>query len=305
MAETTVSFGQDLVWRAEAISFDVLQAVLNLLPIEATSAFGGWLCRTIGPLTRQQHIIRTNLRIAFPDKDGAWIARTVKGVWDNVGRSFIELPFLHRIIADPSRLEIVGRERLVQIRDSGQPVIFVSGHIGNWELMSAALLAQGLDVMVAYRTANNPLVDARIRNARAAYGIRRFAPKDAGNMRRLLTALNQGVSLALLTDQRTEEGSPAPFFGKPAQTTPGAARLALKKGVAMIPVSMQRLPGVHFRFTVHDPIPHPNTGDADQDVLQMITAMNASLESAVRLAPSQYFWVHRRWPKSTYEKAPR
>lgn len=301
--EERVSFGQDFAWRVEAIAFDVCAGLLGLLPIEATSAFGGWFLRTFGPLTRQQHIIRTNLSIAFPDKDEAWIRTAVRGVWDNVGRSFIELPFGRRIIDDPKRIEIVGLDRLHRIRDSGGPAIFVSGHMGNWEVMAPTMLREGLDLMIGYRGANNPYVDQRIRDARARIGVQRFARKDAGNMRRLLTALNQGVSLALLTDQRTEEGQPTPFFGKLAHTTPGAVRLALKKRVPLVPVSIQRLPGVRFRFVVHDPMPWPDTGSEEGDVRQMMTQMNATLEADIRLAPAQYFWVHRRWPKPTYEKA--
>jgi KDO2-lipid IV(A) lauroyltransferase len=303
MDEKPASFGQDLVWRLEALAFDALAFVLGLLPIETTSAFGGWALQMLGPLTRQQNVVRTNLKIAFPDRDEAWLRAATRGVWDNVGRSFIELPFGQRIVADPTRLEIVGAERLHRIRDSGRPAIFVSGHIGNWEMMGAAMLREGLDLMVGYRAANNPYVDERIRQARARFGVQRFARKDAGNMRRLLTALNQGVSLALLTDQRTEEGQPTPFFGKLAHTTPGAVRLALKKHVPLIPVTIQRLPGVRFRFTVHEPIPEPMTGDEAQDISLMLTQMNAVLEADIRQAPSQYFWVHRRWPKPTYERA--
>lgn len=295
--------GQDLIWRAEAAGYDLLAWVLGLLPLEAGSNFGGWLLRTLGPLTRQQNVIRTNLRIAFPDRPAAWIDTATKGVWDNVGRSFIELPFVHRIIAEPGRVELIGRDRLDALRDGGKPVILVSGHMGNWEVMIAALLAAGLDVLVAYRSANNPYVDERIRRARAQYGIRRFAPKDSGNMRRLLKSLNDGISIALLTDQRTEEGEAVPFFGKPAHTAPGAARLALKKGAPMVPVAVERLPGVRFRVTVHEPIPPPRTNDPEADVTEMVRRMNAQLESDIRLAPSQYFWVHRRWPKSTYEVA--
>ena len=89
MSDKPASAGQDLIWRIEAVGFDLLAGTLRLFPVEVASNLGGWLLRTLGPLTRQQHVIQTNLRIAFPDKDKAWIDRTTRGVWDNVGRSFI------------------------------------------------------------------------------------------------------------------------------------------------------------------------------------------------------------------------
>lgn len=302
MSEQGTSVGQDLIWRIEAIGFDLLAGTLRLFPVEAASNFGSWVLRTLGPLTRQQHIIQTNLRIAFPDKDEAWIRETTRGVWDNVGRSFIELPFVHLIMADPNRLEIVGGEVLARIAREHSPTVLVSGHMGNWEVMCASILHAGVDCMVGYRATNNPYVDRRIREARARYGVKNFAQKGGANMRRLLKALTEGASLALLTDQRTEEGISVPFFGRPAMTTPGAVQLALRRGVPLRLMSVQRLPGVRFRIEVHEVIPAPQTGDMDQDVLQMTTAMNAALETVIRAAPEQYFWVHRRWPKATYER---
>ena len=303
MSDKPASAGQDLIWRIEAVGFDLLAGTLRLFPVEVASNLGGWLLRTLGPLTRQQHVIQTNLRIAFPDKDKAWIDRTTRGVWDNVGRSFIELPFVHRIMADPARLEVIGAEIYAAIARDRTPTVFVSGHMGNWEVMCASVLHAGIDCMVGYRAANNPYVDQRIRDARAKYGVKLFAQKGGANMRRLLKALGEGHSLALLTDQRTEEGVSAPFFGRPAMTTPGAVPLALRRGVPLRPVSIQRLPGVRFRVIVHDVIPAPETSDKDQAVLEMTTAMNAFLERVIRDEPAQYFWVHRRWPKSTYEAA--
>ena len=122
-------------------------------------------------------------------------------------------------------------------------------------------------------------------------------------MRRLFKALNDGVSVALLTDQRTEEGVASPFFGRPAMTTPGAVQLALRKAAPVRAMSVQRLPGVRFRVQLHDIIPPPQTGDRDRDVIEMVASVNAAIEAAVRENPEQYFWVHRRWPKATYTES--
>jgi KDO2-lipid IV(A) lauroyltransferase len=101
----------------------------------------------------------------------------------------------------------------------------------------------------------------------------------------------------LLVDQKTDEGVPVPFFGRDAMTTPAPAALALKLGSIILPVSNERLDGARFRMTVHEPITFQPSGDNDRDVLALTALINQRIEACVRYRPSQWLWIHRRWPK--------
>jgi KDO2-lipid IV(A) lauroyltransferase len=109
--------------------------------------------------------------------------------------------------------------------------------------------------------------------------------------------LRAGKAIFLLVDQKTSEGVPAPFFGRMAMTTPAPAALALKLGATILPVTNERLNGARFRMTIHEPIAYAPTGEHDHDVLAVTYEINEVLEGAVRYRPSQWLWIHRRWPK--------
>jgi KDO2-lipid IV(A) lauroyltransferase len=294
-----VSFWQDLSWRVQAVGYDLMRAVLRALPVDGASAFGGWLMRGLGPLSANDTVARTNLAFAFPRMSAAERDRLMPLIWDNVGRTFAEFVLMDRINPASGRIEIVGLDRLEAIKASGKPVIFVSGHFANWEVMMVALFAAGIEAHVAYRPTNNPYVNRRIVEGRARYGITLLSPKGKGG-RDLMLSLRRGTSLAILIDQKDSRGIEAPFFGRPAPTMPGAARMALHYGLPVQPLSVERLGGARFRMTVGEPILLDKTGELDADILAGTTRINGFLEDVIRRRPQEWFWVHRRWRRSEY-----
>lgn len=292
--------GQDIVWRLEAAAFRGLFGFLRLLGVEGASGFGGWLLRTLGPLTGTQKTVMRNLRIAFPDMDEGERKRLAVDQWEQTGRTFAELAVMDRLTPESGRIDLVGMERLYAIRDSGRPVVLISGHLANFEVMAAVIMAAGVPCQVTYRAANNPYVDALIRQSRERYGIKLFAPKGDGT-RELMAGMKRGESIALLVDQKYSQGPEVEFFGQPVNASPGAARMALKFGTVMQPLSVVRLPGVRFRVSAHEPIAVPDTGDKAADVLAGVQAANRFVEDRVREYPVDWFWVHKRWPPQVYE----
>ncbi|MNU40797.1 Lipid A biosynthesis lauroyl acyltransferase [compost metagenome] len=298
--ENKVGFLQDLNWRLQAAAFSGLFAVLRALGVEGASGFGGGLLRTLGPLTGTHKTVTRNLRIAFPDMDARERDRLAVDQWEQTGRTFAELAVMDRLTPESGRIDVVGLERLHAIRDSGKPVVLVSGHLANFEVMAAVIMAAGVPCQVTYRAANNPYVDALIRQSRERYGIKLFAPKGDGT-RELMAGMKRGESIALLVDQKYSQGPEVEFFGQPVNASPGAARLALKFGTVMQPLSVTRLPGVRFRVTAHEPIAVPDTGDKAADVVTGVQAVNRFVEERVREQPVDWFWVHKRWPPKVYE----
>ena len=298
-AHKKVGFFQDLNWRLEAVAFKALFAFLRALGVEGASGFGGKLLRWLGPLTGTHKTVTRNLRIAFPDMDPAERERLAVDQWEQTGRTFAELAVMDRLTPESGRIDIVGLERLHAVRDSGKAVVLISGHLANFEVMAAVIMAAGVPCQVTYRAANNPYVDALIRQSRERYGIKLFAPKGDGT-RELMAGMKRGESIALLVDQKYSQGPEVEFFGQPVNASPGAARLALKFGTVMQPLSVTRLPGVRFRVTAHEPIAVPDTGDKAADVLAGIQAVNRFVEERVKEHPVDWFWVHKRWPDKVY-----
>jgi len=293
---------QDLLWRIEAWAYDFAQFVIRLLPIDAASDFGAWLFRRLGPLTSPHRVAETNLRIVFPKASETEIRSLLDAQWDQLGRWALEFPILDRIIADPSRVEVVGADRLAAIRDGAGPVVFISGHFSSFEIMPAVILHARINCWITGRATNNPYFDASIRRNRGRYGVRQFAPKGAKGTRELLRALGRGECVALMNDQKFNDGVAAPLFGVMAHTAPGPASFALRFGIPIQPFSVERLHKARFRVIVHEPFRLQDTGDRDADIEAGVRRINAFIEDRVRARPAEWFWVHRRWPNEVYKR---
>lgn len=293
---------QDIRWRFEAWAYDFAQFLARLFPIDAVSDFGAWLFRSLGPLTGPHRTARANLRIVFPDATPEEMAGLLRAQWEETGRWIAEFPTLDRIIADPTRVEVVGAERLSEIA-AGQPVVFISGHFSSFEIMSAVIVHSGVTSQITYRAMNNPYVDERFRESRWRYGVRLFAPKGLAGARTLLRALARGESVALMNDQKFNGGVAAPLFGVMAHTAPGPSSFALRFGIPIQPMSVQRIHKARFRVIVHEPFRLEDTGDGEADIEAGVRRINAFIEERVLARPSEWFWVHKRWPKEIYKPA--
>src|SRR5579864_4990164 len=115
---------QDFQWRLETVGYDAVSALMRALPIDAASAFGGWLGRTVGPLTSAHRTALRNLRLAFPEWDELARQTMARRQWENAGRVLIEFFLMDKIMADPSRVELVGVEKLDALKASGRPTVF-------------------------------------------------------------------------------------------------------------------------------------------------------------------------------------
>jgi KDO2-lipid IV(A) lauroyltransferase len=302
MAEPKMNWTQDLAWRLEAVIYDLFTGLFRLLPLDLASAAGGKLGQILGPLSRAHRVAAQNLALAFPERDAAWHKKALQDQWDGLGRSFAEFPQMDRILPSTGRVEVVNAERLRQIAEAKEPVVFISGHLSNWEVMPAAIVDSGIVCQITYRAANNPYVDERIKRSRFRYGVRLFAPKGGDGARELLDALGKGESVALMNDQKFNGGIGGPFFGHLCHTAPGPSRLALRFKTVLQPMSVQRLKGARFRVVVHEPICVLATGHRQADLERAIHQINGFMEERIRERPAEWFWVHKRWANEVYDR---
>ncbi|MBU6506367.1 MAG: lauroyl acyltransferase [Alphaproteobacteria bacterium] len=272
-------------------------AFFRVMPLDAASAFGGWLARTFGPLLGISKRARLNLRRALPELSDAEIGHIVRGMWDNLGRVVAEYPHLGKFkLYEPGgRVTVEGFREIVDARGPKTRFIFFSAHFGNWEIATLAATQAGLDVIEIYRAANNPFVNELINEARGVVRSE-LVPKGGVGARRAIGALAEGKHICMLVDQKMNDGIAVPFFGRDAMTAPALARLALRYDCVVLPCRVERVRGATFHFIADPPIPLPRTGDGQTDVKQLMTAVNAAVEGWVRRHPEQWFWLHRRWP---------
>lgn len=294
-----------LGWRLEATAWDAYEAWYKAKGIDAASDAAGALLRKLGPMTPVQNIARINMQRCFPQAAPPEIERLLGAMWESFGRLIGEMPHLS-VFAGPEfndRVEFIGREIFEEARDKGEPLVIISMHHSNWEVAAAAISQTGLPCHITYRAANNPLIDKRISATRKGYGVKTLTAKGGDGAKALMQALKRGESVALMNDQKMNDGVEAPFFGYPSMTAPGPTRLAMRHGAKLVPLSVRRVGGVRFRVQVHDPIPFSDNPDKSAAIVETVTRINQWVESEIRKAPEQWFWVHRRWAKTVYKQA--
>jgi len=271
---------------------------LRLLSVDRASAIGGAIGRTIGPYLGVTHRAEQNLRACFADKTQPEITAIIREMWDNLGRTACEYAHLENFhfYTPDSRITVRGIEYVNQAIDAGKGAIFVSGHFANWELLSAGLVQRGLPVMTVYRAASNPLTDEIITGLRREIGMLHQAPKGPAGARMLLSWMNEGNHVAMLSDQKMNDGVEAPFFGRPAMCPPAAAQLARRFGCPIVFATIRRTRGAHFIIEVQEPFYVPKSHDRAGDILAGVNEINRRLEAFIRAYPAQWLWLHRRWP---------
>ncbi|HVI50340.1 MAG TPA: lipid A biosynthesis lauroyl acyltransferase [Candidatus Sulfotelmatobacter sp.] len=280
----------------EAVIVWIVFHLFRLLPVDAASAVGGWIGRSVGyrlPVTRRA---RRNLKRAFPDWPTAKVENTLRSMWDNLGRVAGEYPHLEKFSYGPGqRVEVEGIEHLLGLRDDGRPGIFFSAHFGNWELAGLSAARNDLPITLIYRAANNARVNWVFERGRSVAGID-VIPKGASGARQALAKLKQGGHLGMLVDQKMNDGIAVPFFGRDAMTAPALAAFALKFDCPAVPAHVIRENGAHFRIVFQPALRFTKTGDQSADLLSAMTQVNGLIEEWVRAHPDQWMWLHKRWP---------
>lgn len=283
-------------WALQAIPFFLMMGLFKVIGVDAASALGGWMARSLGPLLGPHRTARRNIARALPEMSPEMREATLRAMWSNLGRVFGEYPHFRNYTAYPNaRIEVSGTGHVEAALKAGKGAILVSGHFANWELMALTAYRAGFDGAEVYRPINNPIVNAWIVRQRRSYAYPLQVSKTGEGARQLLKTLKAGKSLAMLADQKHREGVAVPFFGKDAMTVPGPAVFAMRTGAALVPVTMERTTGARFRMAFHPQIEIARTGDATADVKAGLLKINQWLEGVVRARPAMWLWAHDRW----------
>jgi len=278
--------------------FQFILAVLSFLLFKIlgpnlSSNLSGKLFEIIGPYFRSEKIIHSNIKKAVPDIETNYLKKITKLMWNNYGRTFAEYIFIKdfRFGSLKSNIEVEGQNILNQILKSDKQVIFISGHLSNFELMAMYLDSAGVNLCAIYRPLNNIFLNGIMEKIRKNYICKNQIKKGLGGLKKLMVLKKKNYSTALMIDQRVSQGILSDFFGQKALTTTIPAQLVKKFKTPVVPIYIERIKNLKFKITINQPIIFNET-----DTVQNITdKLNKVLEEMILKKPAQWIWSHNRW----------
>lgn len=266
--------------------------IFRLIGYKNSSNLGAKITSFLGPMFRKKTLILKNLNRAFPNEE-IDNEKKIKKIWENYGRILSDYIYLKdfRNGRKNNYINVEGREILNSIKNKKTPVVFVSGHFNNFELMAMEIEKNDIKVAAIYRPLNNLFLNPMMENIRKKYVCKRQIKKGISGTREILKLFKNGVSIALMIDQRVSEGKKIKFFNHEAYTTTIPAQLIKKFGCDVIPVHIERNKRYHFNIKFFEPI----SFDKNKNIMQVTLELNKILEKMILKNPDQWIWTHNRW----------
>tara|TARA_B110000495_G_scaffold198716_1_gene210943 strand:- start:223 stop:1083 length:861 start_codon:yes stop_codon:yes gene_type:complete len=265
----------------------------KILGLRYASYISGKIVSLIGPFFRSKNLIESNILKALPNLRRNEIKNISKKMWNNYGRILAEYVFIKnfRTVKLKNNMQIVGQAILDKIKKDNEPVIFISGHFNNFELMAMQIEKAGINLAVIYRPLNNKFLNFLMERIRKKYICKNQIKKGISGTKQLLSFFKKKTSIALMIDQRVSQGIKSNFFKYEALTTTIPAQFVKKFKCKVIPIYIERINNVNFKMTVHDPLQYSN----DQTIESITFDLNCRLEKMILKNPEQWIWSHNRW----------
>ena len=258
-----------------------------------SSKIGGKIFEIIGPFFRSKKVIYNNIKRALPEIDENNLKNIENLMWNNYGRIFAEYIFLKdfRYGKLASNVQIEGQEILNDIKENNKQVIFISGHLSNFELMAMFIEKSGINLSAIYRPLNNIFLNGIMENIRKRYICKNQIKKGLAGLKKLIKLKKKNYSTALMIDQRVSEGILSPLFNEKALTTTIPAQLVKKFNIPIVPVYIERIDGLKFKITINQPLSFPQNTSQQQ----ITDNLNQILEKFILSKPENWIWSHNRW----------
>ena len=258
-----------------------------------SSKISGKIFEIIGPFFRSKKVIYNNIKRALPEIDQNNLKNIENSMWNNYGRIFAEYIFLKdfRYGKLASNVQIEGQEILNDIKENNKQVIFISGHLSNFELMAMFIEKSGINLSAIYRPLNNIFLNGIMENIRKKYICKNQIKKGLAGLKKLIKLKKKNYSTALMIDQRVSEGILSPLFNEKALTTTIPAQLVKKFNIPIVPVYIERIDGLKFKITINQPLSFPQNLTQQQ----ITDNLNQILEKFILSKPENWIWSHNRW----------
>jgi len=262
----------------------------KILGIKTSRKLFSFLFLLVGPAFKSKNIINNNLNIFFKKKPSLSKEEIIFNMWKNYGKTFIEYVFLNYLRNNVSNIIVIGEENLLEATQKNKPVIFISGHFANFEMMSM-VISKKVPLATIYRPLNNIFLNPFMEFLRKKYICPNQIKKGINGVREAIDFIKKKHSIALMIDQRVSEGEKINFFDEIALTTTLPAQLSNKFNLDIIPVYIERDENDNFKIEFQKIIKAKNF----QNKLELTKELNKILEKMIIRNPGQWIWTHNRW----------
>ena len=277
----------------EFFFISILFFIFKIIGYKNASNLGEKIGKIFGPLFRSSLKIKKNLENSNIGNSNEERERIVKNMWGNYGRIFADYMYIKNFRNENlfKNIEVVGENILEEIKNEKEPVIFISGHFNNFELMALYLEKSGIDLAAIYRPLNNKFLNPLMEKIRFQYICKKQIKKGISGTKEILKHFRNGTSIALMIDQRVSEGIKSKFFNNLALTTTIPAQFVKKFKSKIVPVYIERKNKHQFILEILRPI----SFSKDENIESITMNLNKVLEELIRRKPEQWIWTHNRW----------
>ena len=282
----------------EAIFIYFLFFIIKIVGLNLGRKISSFLFLLIGNAIKSKKITEKNISIAFSDSSKIRKASIIKSMWSNYGKTFAEYLFLDKFRYDKfqeKQINILGIEKINKIVSSNRPVIFISGHFANFELMAMELTKKNIKLAAIYRRLNNFFLNPFMTHLRRKYICENQIEKGLKGTSDAIKFLKKNYSIALMVDQRLGQSERYPFFNVPAHTTTLPAQLAIKFSCDIVPIYLERKENDFFNMEILDPIKINKSNNPENEKKDITLKINQIIENFIIRNPGQWIWTHNRW----------
>ena len=275
------------------IIISLLLLLFKLLGIKISRFISGKVFTFFCFFFRSKIVTLANINQAFPNESQDFKKKIISEMWVTYGKILAEYNFIKNFREEKfkKKIEVDGQLELEKIKSSKHPVIFVSGHFDNFELMAMHIEKSGIDLATIYRPLNNKFLNPIMENIRKKYICKNQIKKGVSGTKDLLKHFKSGTSIALMIDQRVSEGIKSKFFRKEALTTTIPAQFVKKFNCKIVPIYIERRKDDNFKLKIFKPLVF-----SKNETLEAITlSLNSILEKMIITNPGQWIWTHNRW----------
>jgi len=267
--------------------------IFKIIGYKSASNLGNYIGKVIGPIFRSNYKIKKNLEDSNIGNSTIERDIIINNMWGNYGRIFAEYMYMKKFRYNylSNNIEIIGQQILNEIKENKKPVIFISGHFNNFELMAMHLDRSGIDLAAIYRPLNNKFLNPIMEKIRKKCICKKQIKKGISGTKEILKYFNKGTSIALMIDQRVSEGISCNFFNRKALTTTIPAQFVKKFNCKIVPIYIERIEAYNFKIEIMKPLEFSK----NEKVEIITTKLNSILEKMIRKNPDQWIWTHDRW----------
>ena len=277
----------------ESIFIIFIFFIFKIIGYKSASKLGKSIGKINGPIFKSKYKIKKNLENSNIGNSTIERDIIINNMWGNYGRIFAEYMYMKKFRYNylSNNIEIIGQQVLNEIKENKKPVIFISGHFNNFELMAMHLDRSGIDLAAIYRPLNNKFLNPIMEKIRKKYICKKQIKKGISGTKEILKYFKKGTSIALMIDQRVSEGISCNFFNRKALTTTIPAQFVKKFNCKVVPIYIERIEAYNFKIEIMKPLEF-----SKNEKVEIITAkLNSILEKMIRKNPDQWIWTHDRW----------